>query len=104
MLGTFVGGLFSGDVVEMLLSPVVGIVVLLVMAIYALPCMLAGKGLLEGKPWARILAMVLAVLSFFNFPLGTALCIYTFWVLWGKDADPWFEGSYPRYHEEHQFR
>jgi hypothetical protein len=41
----------------------------------------AGYGLLQRKPWARILAMVLAVLALIKFPLGTALGLYTLWVL-----------------------
>jgi hypothetical protein len=42
---------------------------------------LAGWGLMERRPWARMLAIVLGVLSLFKFPLGTALGIYTLWVL-----------------------
>jgi hypothetical protein len=42
---------------------------------------LAGWGLLERKPWARTLAIVLGVLALFKFPLGTALGIYTLWTL-----------------------
>lgn len=41
----------------------------------------AGWGLLERKPWARTLTIVLGVLSLFDLPFGTALGIYTLWVL-----------------------
>jgi hypothetical protein len=41
----------------------------------------AGWGLLERKPWARTLTIALSVLSLFDVPLGTALGIYTLWVL-----------------------
>lgn len=41
----------------------------------------AGWGLMERRPWARVLAIVLGVLALFEFPLGTALGIYTLWVL-----------------------
>jgi uncharacterized membrane protein (DUF2068 family) len=41
----------------------------------------AGWGLLERQGWARILAIVLAFLSLLHFPFGTALGIYTLWVL-----------------------
>jgi hypothetical protein len=37
-------------------------------------------GLLARAPWARILIIVLAILSIFRFPLGTVLGIYTLWV------------------------
>ncbi|HTT63245.1 MAG TPA: zinc ribbon domain-containing protein [Bryobacteraceae bacterium] len=41
----------------------------------------AGWGLLQREPWARTLAIVMACLSLINMPLGTALGIYTLWVL-----------------------
>lgn len=37
-------------------------------------------GLLAHAPWARILIIVLSILSIFRFPLGTVLGIYTLWV------------------------
>ncbi len=93
------GGLFSGKIVAALASPIVAIVVAIVIGLFALPGLLAGKGLLEGKSWARVLAMVLAVFHFTHFPLGTLFCIYSFWALWGKEVDPLFEPSYSTYHE-----
>jgi uncharacterized membrane protein (DUF2068 family) len=41
----------------------------------------AGWGLLERKPWARMLAIVLGCFSLLDMPFGTALGIYTLWVL-----------------------
>jgi hypothetical protein len=43
--------------------------------------MIAGYGLLMRKSWARVFAIVLAVLALFKIPFGTALGIYTLWVL-----------------------
>jgi urea transporter len=46
-----------------------------------------GWGLVTRAPWARILALVLAFISMVtNIPLGTALGIYTLWVLLPQDA------------------
>jgi hypothetical protein len=42
---------------------------------------LAGWGLLRRESWARMLTLVLAFLALFNIPFGTALGIYTLWVL-----------------------
>jgi hypothetical protein len=42
---------------------------------------LAGWGLMERKPWARTLAIVLGVIVLVKFPVGTALGIYTLWTL-----------------------
>lgn len=48
-------------------------------------------GLFEHRPWARILALVLGFLALLSFPFGTALGIYTLWVLLpgtaGQDYD-----------------
>jgi hypothetical protein len=40
-----------------------------------------GYSLLTRKPWGRTLAIVAAVLALFKIPFGTALGIYTLWVL-----------------------
>jgi len=42
---------------------------------------IAGWGLLERQPWARMLAIVLGFISLLEMPFGTALGIYTLWVL-----------------------
>jgi len=41
----------------------------------------AGWGLLERRPWARLLSIVLGFLNLVDMPFGTALGIYTLWVL-----------------------
>ncbi len=47
---------------------------------------LVGWGLMKHQSWARITAIVLGVLALFHPPLGTALGIYTLWVLLSGDA------------------
>jgi hypothetical protein len=51
------------------------------LAVLALPSIIAGWGLFAGKSWARVLTLVLAFLHLPNIPFGTALGIYTLWVL-----------------------
>jgi len=41
----------------------------------------AGWGLTKREGWARIVALVLAFISLFNIPFGTAIGVYTMWVL-----------------------
>lgn len=41
----------------------------------------AGWGLLARQSWARMLAIILGAVSLLDLPFGTALGIYTFWVL-----------------------
>lgn len=43
--------------------------------------LIAGWGLMDRQPWARTLAIVLGCLSLLDMPFGTALGIYTLWVL-----------------------
>jgi hypothetical protein len=46
----------------------------------------AGWGLMAHSPWARMLTIVLGCISLIHIPLGTALGIYTLWVLLPQDA------------------
>ena len=41
----------------------------------------AGFGLLQREPWARVVALVVGFLALLSVPVGTALGIYTLWVL-----------------------
>lgn len=50
-------------------------------AIFAILGIAAGWGLLERRSWARGLAIVAGGLSLLSIPFGTALGIYTLWVL-----------------------
>jgi hypothetical protein len=43
--------------------------------------LMTGWGLLQREPWARTLAIVMACLNMIHMPFGTALGIYTLWVL-----------------------
>jgi len=47
----------------------------------------AGWGLLQHESWARLLTLVLAFISLINIPFGTALGIYSIWVLLAPQAD-----------------
>jgi len=47
----------------------------------------AGWGLLERRPWARVLAIVMGIISLIHVPFGTALGIYTLWVLLPADSE-----------------
>jgi predicted nucleic acid-binding Zn ribbon protein len=47
----------------------------------------AGWGLLQRESWARVVTLVVGFLTLFNIPLGTALGIYTLWVLLPTQSD-----------------
>ena len=52
---------------------------------------LAGWGLLQRQPWARVLTLILAFISLIHIPFGTALGIYTLWVLLPAHAEEEYE-------------
>ncbi|HLI86653.1 MAG TPA: zinc ribbon domain-containing protein [Bryobacteraceae bacterium] len=47
----------------------------------------AGWGLLQREAWARMLAIVIGALNCFDPPFGTALGIYTLWVLLPPESE-----------------
>ena len=69
----------------------VGMAVL--MLVLTIPGALAGWGLLNGKPWARILTIVLSALNLVNVPIGTALGIYGIWVMVNPEVEAQFSGG-----------
>ncbi len=53
----------------------------------------AGYGLLKYKSWARILAIILAILNLILFPIGTALGIYTLVIMFNDETKALFSGE-----------
>jgi hypothetical protein len=53
----------------------------LVSTLAAIPLLIAGWGLLHLKRWARLLAIVLAVIGLPMIPIGTAFGLFALWVL-----------------------
>jgi hypothetical protein len=51
----------------------------------------AGWGLLARQPWARMLAIVMACIGLLDVPFGTALGIYTLWVLLPGSSEKEYE-------------
>jgi hypothetical protein len=47
----------------------------------------AGWGLLQKEDWARTVALVVGFVALLNVPIGTALGIYTLWVLLPSQSD-----------------
>lgn len=51
----------------------------------------AGYGLTQRASWGRTVALIVGFLSLFNMPFGTALGIYTLWVLLGANGEQEYE-------------
>lgn len=67
---------FSGGWIHALI-PFIGIAALISAAL----SLLVGYALLTRRPWGRVLGIVIGILALINIPFGTALGIYTLWVL-----------------------
>ena len=52
--------------------------------LFAVPSLFAGYGLLKRKSWAKTASIIAGVLSAMSFPIGTAVCVYTFWFLFSE--------------------
>ena len=55
--------------------------------ITAIAGLAAGFGLLGRRPWARLLAVIMAFLFMLEIPYGTLLGIYTLWVLLSAERE-----------------
>ncbi|HEX7049834.1 MAG TPA: hypothetical protein VF188_06435 [Longimicrobiales bacterium] len=76
----------SGEPSVPIITGVLGTVIGFLVVLTGLPNLVAGFGLLAHKNWARILALILAVFNVLKFPWGTALAVYTFWVLLHRET------------------
>lgn len=86
------GDLDNGQVAAPILA-IVGLCIAVFFLILALPSILGGWGLLNFRPWARILIIIVSVLHLLNFPFGTALGVYGLWVLLSDEARRIFEAA-----------
>lgn len=83
-------GAVTHDPQAMTILSVVGTAVGLLLALLALPGMLAGYGLITHRAWARVLGLVVAILSLLNIPVGTLIGAYAIWVLMQDAANDYF--------------
>ncbi len=85
------GGWITGDESIIVITTSVGIAVAVLLVILSLPSIIGGIGLLKRKPWSRILIIVLSILHLFSFPIGTAIGIFSLYVLFQDQARGEFE-------------
>ena len=70
---------------------IAGTALAMFLTVFAVPGLVTGYGLLQLKPWARIVGIVLSAVNLINIPLGTIIGIYGLWVLLNKDTEPLFD-------------
>ncbi|HEX6896474.1 MAG TPA: hypothetical protein VF146_14445 [Bryobacteraceae bacterium] len=94
----FVGA--SGNADSQVATPILGLIgfgLFIFFVVLALPGLIGGFGLMQFKPWARILVIVLSAFELLSVPFGTALGIYGFWVLLNRETEYLFQPRPPAY-------
>ena len=76
----YIGDFVDDREAEVVLS-IVANVLIVTFVVLSLPGIIAGIGLFKKKEWARILTLILSVIDLINFPIGTAVGIYSIWAL-----------------------
>lgn len=76
-------GMLSGDPSAFGMLSLIGGFAGVFMLIMAAPNFIVGFGLLrDWGGWVIVLAVILGLINVFNFPVGTAIAFYTFWIAW----------------------
>lgn len=80
------GGLISGDEAAIAITSIVGISIAGPFLLIEALKVVGGIALLQRRPWARILVLVLSFVSLIMIPIGAAYGIYAIWVLMKDDT------------------
>ena len=74
-------GIMSGDMQAFSILTAIAFAVIILLVIFSTLDIFCGIGILRKKSWARMLGLILAVMSLFHIPFGTIKGIYIIWVL-----------------------
>jgi len=74
-------GWHGGNNVAFVIVPGLFMILCVVFLLFAALRFIAGWGLLKLEPWGRVFALVMAFIDLLHIPLGTALGVYTLYVL-----------------------
>jgi hypothetical protein len=87
------GGLITGDEFVIALTSALALFISFIILIFSIPGVIGGIALLKMKQWGRILTLILGFLALLEIPFGTALGIYTIWVLMKDETIKMFDGE-----------
>jgi hypothetical protein len=80
-------GLISGDFNATAILTTIGLFLASFSFITGIAEIISGWGLLDRKKWSRILAIVMGIINLLAFPFGTALGVYTLFVLFNPESE-----------------
>ena len=86
-------GYLTGDATATTVLTTIGLGVGSFLIILSIPGIIAGIWLLMRRPWARILALIVGAFDLIDIPFGTALGVYSFWVLLNDETIRLFEAE-----------
>ena len=91
-LATLVGGAAHSDEARVAVPILGGIgsVLCVVLFVLGIPGVIAGIGMLEFRPWGRMLGIIVSALDLIHVPFGTALGIYGLWALLSREGEQLF--------------
>lgn len=90
MIGAMLSGPSAGAA-ELFMILFVWLFIAVVYGAMIIPSFIAGYGLLKRKRWARTWAIIAGVVAAMSFPFGTAVCVYTFWMLFSEPGKILFD-------------
>lgn len=85
--------LTSGDTETVTVLSIVALSISFFFSLFAVPHIVAGVGLLRRANWGRVVAAVCGILGIMNMPFGTAIGVYTIYVLFNKDIERAFHAA-----------
>jgi hypothetical protein len=83
----------GGDAFPFVFFMMFMLVAVIMSVLFTIPSFVAGYGLLKRKQWAKTWGIIAGVLAAMSFPIGTAVCVYTFWFLLGDAGKDFYSKS-----------
>ena len=86
----------EGEAIPAVVLTTLAIVLATTAVLFSIPDIIAGVGIFQMRPWARILGLILGALSLINlaaFPISTIFGAYALWVLLHEETVALFESE-----------
>ncbi|HMF74781.1 MAG TPA: hypothetical protein VK604_03875 [Bryobacteraceae bacterium] len=76
----------DGSAIAAPIIATIGLGIAIFLLLLAAPSVIGGIGLLQYKPWSRVLMIIVSGFHLLSVPLGTALGVYGLWVLLSEEG------------------
>lgn len=91
---TAIVGASAAEQEALIAMPIIAIVggfLFFLIMVTSVPGLIGGIGLLSFKPWARVVVIVISILNLASFPFGTALGVYSLFVMFSQETGELFK-------------